>query len=394
MNKPPKTYLIAPLDWGLGHAMRCIPIIRILIEHQQNVILAGSGLSITYLQKEFPHLKVVQLPGVPVSFETDQGFGLKTILLGLKMRRHVSQELRLTEKLVRENEIDVIISDNRYGVRSSSTRNILITHQIYPQTPFPFRVIVNNMVRRQIGEFDQCWAPDYQSENESESGIQRENESENEGATIKLRVAAIEEEQKRKLTLSGSLSHGEDLPENVHFIGPLSRFISRKDPVEKDIDLLAILSGPEPARTDFEVLLKKHLPSLPGNKVLICGREFGPETSEKSIRIIPGLTGLELQNIIDRSKKIICRSGYTTIMDLDILGRSALLVPTPRQSEQEYLAKHLTSQGRFAIIAQSEIPEQLDKKLREIPADRLPNTMSIKKIKWLLNLPDQDKGTI
>lgn len=374
--------------------MRCIPIIRILIEHQQNVILAGSGLSITYLQKEFPHLKVVQLPGVPVSFETDQGFGLKTILLGLKMRRHVSQELRLTEKLVRENEIDVIISDNRYGVRSSSTRNILITHQIYPQTPFPFRVIVNNMVRRQIGEFDQCWAPDYQSENESESGIQRENESENEGATIKLRVAAIEEEQKRKLTLSGSLSHGEDLPENVHFIGPLSRFISRKDPVEKDIDLLAILSGPEPARTDFEVLLKKHLPSLPGNKVLICGREFGPETSEKSIRIIPGLTGLELQNIIDRSKKIICRSGYTTIMDLDILGRSALLVPTPRQSEQEYLAKHLTSQGRFAIIAQSEIPEQLDKKLREIPADRLPNTMSIKKIKWLLNLPDQDKGTI
>jgi predicted glycosyltransferase len=371
MVRATKTYLIAPLDWGLGHAMRCVPIVQLLLDHNQNVVLAGSGLSLNYLSHEFPELRAIDLPGVPISFETGQGFGFKSLQLGLKFKKYVSTEFRLTEKIVRDHKIDVIISDNRYGVRCEGVRNNLITHQIYPKAPSILRYFAHKMIREQIGHFDQCWIPDYQSENENESVTRRENENESDT---------------RGMTLSGELSHGEDLPENVHFIGPLSRFTPTNKSIEKDIDILSIVSGPEPARTDFEIQLRKLLADFPGKKVLVCGRDFGPETQENSIHLIPGLGTDELQNYIERSKKIICRSGYSTIMDLVSLNRSALVVATPGQSEQEYLATYLEEKKWFVSVSQGFLAAQLSSKLAQIPVQTFYSKQSFQTLKWLLNL--------
>jgi UDP:flavonoid glycosyltransferase YjiC (YdhE family) len=359
------------MDWGLGHATRCIPIINLLLKKRQRVILAGSGLSLSYLKIEFPQLETVSLPGVDIQFETGQGFGFKTFLLGWKLKKYVSEELAITKKIVREFKVDVIISDNRYGVRCEGVRNILITHQLYPRVPGILRPFVHSMIRTQVGEFDQCWIPDNQSENESESG--------NENVDWREEVQPI---------LSGELSHQENLPENTHFIGPLSRFVRSDEATDKDIDILAILSGPEPARSDFEETLRKILPALPGRKVLICGKEIGPEDVQGSLQIIAGATSEELKMYILRSKKIICRSGYSTLMDLVALNRSALVVPTPGQSEQEYLAQYLSQKDWFFALSQDKLETQLMSALEKITDDISFAAPSLQKVVWLLNLDD------
>ncbi|MDZ4750304.1 MAG: hypothetical protein SGI87_01730 [Flavobacteriales bacterium] len=332
MSIPCKTYLIAPLDWGLGHASRCVPIIQLLVKHNQKVIVAATGHSKQWLSLEFPDLTIVDFPGVKVEFESGQSFGLKSFLLGLKLWKGVKEDLIFMKEIVRKHKVDVVISDNRYGARTDNTRNILITHQLFLRVPFFLRRFVSRIVKEQIGRFDQCWIPDIDEEN----------------------------------CLSGELSHKGDLPENFHYIGWLSRFRYQNIPLEKEVDVLVLISGPDPARSDFERAMRAWFEASEQKTVMICGRSNGIIEQMGNLTIYPNATTKELTNWILRSRRIICRSGYSTLMDLMTLRRSALLIPTPGQSEQEYLALLMQSQKWFHSLSHYEMKSKLESSLNEM----------------------------
>jgi uncharacterized protein (TIGR00661 family) len=310
-----KTVVVAPLDWGLGHATRCIPIIEELIARQSQVILASSGRALALLRKEFPALNATELPGyAPVYPEkSSMVWKMATQLPGFLSV--VRSEHARTEEIVRKYHVDIVISDNRYGCWSDSAHTILITHQSNVLMPRRFGWLspwVKKMVRSHIERFDACWIPDFPD----------------------ARLTG---------TLTSFGKHDFNVP-LVH-IGPLSRFAPRTDS-EIRYDVAAIFSGPEPQRTILEKIIEPQLRQsglrffiargLPGEAV------NNARTKENAADF---LTSSELENLLASSSVIISRSGYSTIMDLARMGKKAILIPTPGQTEQEYLASQLKKNG-------------------------------------------------
>ena len=313
MQPKPLNILISPLDWGLGHAARCTPIISRLIESGHKVTVAGSGRSLIMLQKEFLSLESFEMQGFSPSYPESGNMALHLFLrlpqfIGTMVREH-----RELKKLLSQKHFDIIISDNRYGFRNKNTRSILITHQVMIKTPGWLRFAEYFFYRVSlmlISGFDECWIPD----------------------------------DKESPGLSGELSHKYPLPANAMFIGPLSRFqqvelLHKKDISERKIT--AIISGPEPQRSLFEAMVTKQLREFNQPAILVGGK---PESdniaaTESNLTISPYLASAELHSVISGSSLVICRSGYSSIMDLQALGVKALFVPTPGQTEQIYLAR-------------------------------------------------------
>jgi len=305
--------LVCPLDWGLGHASRCVPVVRQLILAGHKATLAGSGRSILMLQKEFPTLECIDLEG----FSPVYASGSKTILhLFLQLPRFfkntIKEHLKL-RRLISEHHFNVVISDNRYGLWNKKCTSILITHQVMIKTPLWLKFMEYPLYlfsRLLISRFDHCWIPD----KEETPG------------------------------LSGDLSHKYSIPSNARFIGPLSRFIQReseKPNITNDERITAIISGPEPQRSIFEDLVTKQLTHLNLSATIISGKpeSFSNSPPESKIIFVPYAGSDELKTIIRSSSLIICRSGYSSIMDLEALRAKALFVPTPGQTEQQYLAE-------------------------------------------------------
>jgi uncharacterized protein (TIGR00661 family) len=313
MNPKPMNILVSPLDWGLGHATRCIPVIRHLIKAGHKVTIAGYGRSLILLQNEFPSLESIELRGFSPSFPSSGNTILHLVLLLPDFIGSILQEHRELRKLIPRYHFDIIISDNRYGLWNKKVRSILITHQVMIKTPswlwfaeYPIYRITRLMIRC----FDKCWIPDY----------------------------------KEPPGLSGDLSHKYPAPGNARFIGPLSRFAQGENMLEKipgDEKITAIISGPEPQRSIFEDILTKQLASLGQQATIITGKPEAEETmvTNGNLTIQPHLSVREISSEINSSSLVICRSGYSSIMDLQALGAKALFVPTPGQTEQIYLAE-------------------------------------------------------
>ena len=214
MKEKTDNVLICPLNWGLGHAARCIPIIRELILMHKKVVVAGHGKSLTLLKLEFPGLDFVELSGVEINYGTS-GFSLAAMLLQFpKMIRSVYKEHRQLKQIINEKNIHLVISDNRFGCWSDSVKSIFITHQLFIKLPSRWRMLtrlVNAVNHYFINKYDECWVPD-------------ENSDPN---------------------LSGELSHGNSQLSNVKFIGTLSRFnLLEKEKNNSQYEVLVILSGP------------------------------------------------------------------------------------------------------------------------------------------------------
>lgn len=323
MKQP--TVLICPLDWGLGHATRCIPIIRQLIEAGAQVILASDGPQLQLLRSEFPHLEHILLPGYKVKFSRVIPLSLRMVLDAPRILLIIKKEHKILQRLIKERKIDIVISDNRYGLWNPDVHSIIITHQLNIIPPAWLRLFDQLLHRRTyqfIEKFNECWIPDAAGE----------------------------------VNLSGKLSHGRNLPKNARFIGLLSRFDREWTETESNTsyEVVAIVSGPEPQRSLFEKALMEQLPLNNLSCLLVRGLPGDTNIHRKSglPDIADHLTAEQFEHILRSKPLVICRAGYSTLMDIAITGNKAILVPTPGQTEQEYLAKKLSDEGIFFAISQ------------------------------------------
>jgi len=315
-----KKVLVAVLNWGLGHATRCIPIIRYLQSQNTKVFLASDGRAFHLLKKEFPDLTVFELPSYGITYRTSSMI-FNFAFLFPKMFAAISKEKKVIEKLVHDHQIDIIISDNRFGCHTPSTYNVFMTHQLNIPIPMPVVKQMGNWYNhQQIKKFNECWIPDFEG----------------------------------KPNLAGKLSHDHNI-KNTKYIGALSRM----QPQQKEIKrkAIVILSGPEPQRTYLEEKIIQQAIALPFQFLIVKGQTEKQEHFfiEKNIEVVSFLTSKDLENAIGESEIVISRSGYTTLMDLIFLEKKAILIPTPGQTEQEYLAKHFHQQKIFFSQNQKEL---------------------------------------
>lgn len=314
----PKKVLVCVLDWGLGHATRCIPVIREFASRGCHVVLASSGDALRLLQIEFPHLDCISLPPYNPEYSKSNSLVGQIILQLPKFRKVIDAEHKVIEKYVDQNQVDIVISDNRYGCWSSTVESILITHQLRILTPSAYAwaaPVINWALGRQIKKFTQVWIPDQQ-----ESGL------------TKVFFSKLLVQQK--------------------FIGWLSRFKGNQS-AEIHYAFMAIISGPEPQRGIFYEKVKKQLSQLDVRSLIVSGEPGVPSMREEGkLTIVNHLNAQEMERSICHSELVVCRSGYSTIMDLIALGKNAIFVPTPGQPEQEYFAEILKT--KEMIFAQSQ----------------------------------------
>ncbi|MCL1868070.1 MAG: hypothetical protein FWF72_03885 [Paludibacter sp.] len=312
--------LICPLNWGLGHATRCVPIIYSLAKENE-IIIISDGFPLNFLKNEFPKEKFPQISfdifaSYSISYSKGK-FQVGAMIYSLpKIIFGIIKEHLWLQNYVRQHQIDKIISDNRFGMWSKRTFSVYITHQLMVKMPPKLQFLEKPIWRLHrwfIKHYDECWIPDFEDKDNA---------------------------------LSGDLSHKYPLLANTKFIGTLSRFQILKN-IEPDnsFSTVCILSGVEPQRSIFEnFLLDKFKNSM--EKILII--EGKPQSEIKKIRtgnitIISHLSTEKIAAYLVGCQKIICRSGYSSIMDLAALNclHKAEFYPTSGQTEQEYLAEYL-----------------------------------------------------
>jgi uncharacterized protein (TIGR00661 family) len=324
--------LVAPLDWGLGHATRCIPIIKELINLNCEVLIAANKKDYLLLKKEFPNTVFLPCKGYEIKYSRSKKyFSLQLFLQFPKIIFSIFHERRWLKKTIKLHSIDAVISDNRFGMYHKNIPSIYITHQLSIKTGNQFSEMIAQKIHNYfIKKYSACWVPD-----EKTNG------------------------------LAGQLSHPKKIPGNVFYIGPLSRFKPIKNP-EKIYDLLITISGPEPQRSIFEKIIIHQLKEFSGKALVIRGiptEENFYSSLNDSVTIVNHLPADELNKVIEQSKIVISRSGYTTIMDLAALRKKAVLIPTPGQTEQEYLANYLSEKKYFFTVKQNDfsLKETLEK---------------------------------
>ena len=299
-----KKIIVAPLNWGLGHAARCVTMIHFLLENNFTPILASDGKALDFLQKEFPELEVLELPSYNISYAKNLKTGLFFQIP--KIAKAIQLEKKVIADFVQNNKNVVgIISDNRFGVRNAKIPSVYLTHQITVLSGM-LTWLTSKIHQRIIQKFDACWIPD-----------SKEN------------------------TLSGKLSQTKNKQLNLKYIGVLSRFV--KEDVSIKNDILIVLSGIESQRKKLEEKLLSVFKNHPKKVVLIQGKIEENQTQKNigNITVYNYLLSKELEREINQSAVIICRSGYSSIMDLATLKKNVFFIPTKHQTEQEYLVKYL-----------------------------------------------------
>lgn len=327
--------LVSPLDWGLGHATRCIPIIKTLNSLGATVIIASGGPQLTLLRAEFPGTECIEIPGYGIRYSAKKGGLVRRLIFRIPaILLRIRRENAWLKNFCRQRRIDAIISDNRYGFYHKKIWSVFITHQLFIQTGMGERV--NRLLLRLhyffIERFSECWVPDGEE----------------------------------PFSLARLLSHPPWAPAiPVRCTGILSRF--QRSAAVISNPLLILISGPESARTDFENKVLEELGNYQGAAVMVRGLPDGKEEKiiqDKRIVIFNHLVSGQLSELINRSAIVISRSGYSTIMDLARLGKKAVLVPTPGQPEQEYLARELDKKKWALLVSQDAF--NLDACLKEI----------------------------
>lgn len=303
--------LVAPLDWGLGHATRCIPVIYELLAQNAEVWMAGEGPQESILRKEFPSLPFLSLAGYRVKYgRTALGLVKNLFFQWPALRRSIRKENEWLRQMMKQLHFDAVISDNRFGCYHSSVPCIFITHQLSIKSPLGkwSEYFLQRYNYRFINRFTACWIPDNEKDD-----------------------------------LAGDLSHPQKKPAiPLTYTGFLTR-LKKPDLPEKKNHLFISLSGPEPQRSLLEDKLINQLSHYNGTAVIVRGlpdaRSLIPSTND--IQFYNHLPTDEFEKEMAKAEFVISRSGYSTIMDLAVMGKKSILIATPGQTEQEYLADYL-----------------------------------------------------
>ena len=341
--------IICPLDWGWGHATRVIPIIKNCVELGHEVWIGSSGTSERLLKKEFPNLNHVHLPNYRVKYSRFNSQIFAILLQFPFIFFSMIREHFIINHLVKKHHFKLIISDNRYTTRNKKAYNIFISHQLnvlFPKSIQAVGILFNFFQHKLIKKFDEVWLPD----------------------------------EKERLNISGALSDTTRNQDKTYEIGPLSRFktLSTKEPANKKYDLLIILSGPEPQRSLLEKKLFRQLGNSNLNILLIRGTFQPLKIRPSSFEICSYMDTKTLEETIHSSSLVFCRSGYSSVMDLIRLQKQAILIPTPGQTEQEYLAHWLMKRKYFYSTNQDNI--QINKDLIKASAYHPPKESYIQNL--------------
>lgn len=311
---------MAPLNWGLGHATRCIPVIEALENQGYTPVIASDGAALEFLKKEFPHLSAFELPPYHIEYARNGSILKPKLLMQLPgMLRAIRNENEIVARIIKQENISGIISDNRLGANNRSVPSIFITHQVNilsGNTTW----LTTSMHRSYLKKYTECWVPDLAS----------------------------------SVNLSGKIGHSDDYDSlRLKYIGPLSRL--HKKPTQRKYDLMVLLSGPEPQRAILEEKLIRELQHYNGYVVFVRGVVEGEETiyAEGRITYYNFMNTATLEQAFNDCEMVLCRPGYTTIMDLAKLCKKAFFIPTPGMSEQEYLAKKLKKAGMAPYASQN-----------------------------------------
>ena len=285
-------------------------------------MLASDGVALHLLRAEFPHLTAVELPSYRIRYEKPN----MVLNIGMQLPRilyAIRAEHETTERLSLKHNICGIISDNRYGCFSKHIPSVVLTHQLNLKVPNRgIEWSANRLLRIALSKFNEVWVPD-----------------------------ALEEPR-----LSGVLSQRHQADKHTRFIGILSRMERYEQ--DQEYDVAVVLSGPEPQRTILEQRLIEQAIGMPSLRfIFIQGKTQAKQHhyAADNVEVVSYLTSRELNDVLLASNAVVCRSGYSSIMDLAVLGKKAILIPTPGQTEQEYLAKFLSEKNIFVTQNQTDI---------------------------------------
>lgn len=309
--------LIAPLNWGLGHATRCIPLIDDYLQHGHEVVLGGDGESLLRLRQQFPNLRYIELAPLHLTYSKRPNQVTALLRQVPRLIRFLIRDHYQLEVLINLEHFDLVVSDNRFTLYSSLTRCVYITHQLHIRLPRLWRWLepwAQRIHARFANHYDEVWIPDYEAKEDS---------------------------------LSGELGHPKQsfLPaDKIHYIGPLSRLTPSKYAVTT-YSVVVLLSGLEPQRSLLEQEIITRYNTSNERVLIIQGHMGVPATTicHRNITLRPYVYDDELVPLLNGCTHIIARSGYSTVMDmkkLDLIAKVEF-IPTPGQPEQEYLKQWL-----------------------------------------------------
>jgi uncharacterized protein (TIGR00661 family) len=321
-------------SWGLGHATRSLPIIRKLLSEHHHLTVISNGRSLEVLKKELGNdIDYRDIPDYPMLLsENTRQFLAKSMVYWPVFIKRIEDGLAQLQKILKNKHYDCIISDARYDMYSKKIPSFFISHQMRIMNPLQIQMFERTMERFNMFFFKRyisVMVPDYKEDN-----------------------------------LSGDLSHNlkridEDM---IHYVGVLSDFTKR--PLKKDIDYLISISGPEPQRSKLEEKLATQAYELQGNVVMTLGKTEKYSTVKKENLTTYSFVTKDLrEELLNKTKMVVSRSGYSTIMDVAVVGTKALFTPTPGQIEQEYLSAYHNSLGTFHSVSQDDIDLKNDVKI-------------------------------
>ena len=320
-----KHVLVSPLSWGLGHATRDLPIIRYLQARGHHVTVAATGRALSLLQREAPQCDFVEIEDYPTPYSATRYFVPKFLAMSPIMLKAIMREKRAFAKILKTRRFDLILSDNRFNIRSADTPSFVISHQLRFMTPpklrtFEFLTEFFNWIY--LRPFDRIIVPDAADDTQN---------------------------------LTGRMSHQMRwLKSNkIYYAGVLAG-VARMN-VPEDVDLFISISGPEPQRTEFERIVMDHVREIKlGRIVITLGKPEVKDVQQMTdnITVYGYLDRQGQQEMMNRARMVVCRSGYTTVMELAELGKKALMIPTPGQTEQEYLGRYYQEQGFYHSVSQ------------------------------------------
>jgi uncharacterized protein (TIGR00661 family) len=323
-------------SWGLGHATRSLPVIRKLISEKNTLTVISNGRSLEVLKKELgEEITYVDIPDYPMLLsENTRQFLAKSMVYWPVFIKRIEDGLAALQKILNKKHYDRIISDARYDIYSKKIPSFFISHQMRIMNPLQIKIFERAMERFNMFFFKRyigVIVPDYKENN-----------------------------------LSGDLSHNlKRIDENmIHYVGVLSDFTRR--PLKKDIDYLISISGPEPQRSMLEEKLASQAHELKGNVVMTLGKAEDYSIKKKDQFTTYSFVTKELrEELLNKAKMVISRSGYSTLMDVAVVGTKALFIPTPGQIEQEYLSQYHNQLGTFYSVSQESVDLKTDVKIAQ-----------------------------